>query len=128
MKKQELTNIEARPAGALDTLKWFGVLLLVVGGIAGFYYFSNYALFIRVIGLLVVVGLIALLALQTIKGQLALEFLKGARSEVRKVVWPTRQETTQLTIIVVVVVLIAAVCLWLIDYALFRIIALLTTG
>jgi preprotein translocase subunit SecE len=128
MKKQELTNIEAQPSGVLDTLKWLGVLLLVVSGIAGFYYFSDYALFLRVIGLLVVVGLIALLALGTAKGQQALAFFKGARSEVRKVTWPTRQETTQLTIIVLVVVLIAAVSLWIIDFILFRLISLLTTG
>ncbi|MGA2654638.1 MAG: preprotein translocase subunit SecE [Gammaproteobacteria bacterium] len=128
MKKQELTNIEAQPSGALDTLKWFGVLLFIIGGIFGFYYFSDYALYLRVIGLLVVVGLIGVLALQTVKGRQALEFFKGARSEVRKVVWPTRQETTQLTIIVLVVVLIAAVCLWVADFILFRLISLLTTG
>lgn len=128
MKKQELTNIEAQSSGVLDTLKWLGVLLLVVAGIAGFYYFSDYALFLRVIGLLVVVGFIALLALGTAKGQQALAFFKGARSEVRKVTWPTRQETTQLTIIVLVVVLIAAVSLWIIDFILFRLISLLTTG
>lgn len=128
MKKQELTNIDAQPSGALDTLKWLGVLLLVVGGIVGFYYFSDYALYLRVVGLLIVTGLIGLLALQTVKGQQTLEFFKGARSEVRKVTWPTRQETTQLTIIVLIVVLIAAVCLWVTDFILFRLISLLTTG
>ncbi len=128
MKKQELTNNEAQPSRIVETLKWLGVLLLAVLGIAGFYYFSAFALFLRVIGLLVVVGLMAVLVLQTEKGQLLWEFIKGARGEVRKVVWPTRPETTQLTLIVLVVVLIAAVLLWLIDFVLFRVIALLTTG
>ncbi len=128
MKKQELTNIEAQPSGALDTLKWLGVLLLMVGGIFGFYYFSDYALYLRVVGLLVVVGLIGVLALQTVKGRQALDFFKGARSEARKVVWPQRKETTQMTIIVLIVVVVAAVCLWVVDFILFRLISLLTTG
>lgn len=128
MKKQELMNIEAQPSRFLESTKWLAVLVLVVAGIAGFYYFSEIALFLRVIGLLVLTGLIALLALQTTKGQQALEFFKGARSEVRKVTWPTRPETTQLTIIVLVVVLVAALCLWVIDFILFRLISLLTTG
>lgn len=127
MKKQDITINEAQPSSLLEGLKWFGVLVLAALGIAGFYYFSDYALFLRVIGLLIVTGLIALLAAQTVKGQEALAFLKGARSEARKVVWPSRQETTQLTIIVLVVVLIAAVCLWVIDLVLFRLIALLTS-
>jgi preprotein translocase subunit SecE len=126
MKKQEVINVDAQPSRSLDGLKWFGVVVLTVLAIAGFYYFSAYALFYRVIGLLVLTALILFLAAQTVRGQQVLAFIKGARSEARKVVWPTRQETTQLTIIVLVVVLIASVCLWLIDFILFRLIALLT--
>jgi preprotein translocase subunit SecE len=126
MKKQEVTNIEAQPSGALETLKWLGVLALTVLAITGFYYFGEFPLFVRVIGLLVMTALILALASQTLKGQEVLEFVKGARSEARKVVWPERKETTQLTIIVLVVVLIASISLWVIDLILFRLIALLT--
>lgn len=126
MKKQDITTLEAQPSRSLDTLKWIGVFALVVLAISGFYYFSAYALYLRVIGMLIITGLMLLLAAQTVKGQQVLAFFQGARSEARKVVWPTRQETTQLTLIVLVVVLIAAVCLWVLDLILFRLIALLT--
>ncbi|HLF66713.1 MAG TPA: preprotein translocase subunit SecE [Gammaproteobacteria bacterium] len=126
MKKQDITTIEAQPSRSLDTAKWLGVFALLVFAIAGFYYFGTYALYLRVIGLLVLTGLMLLLAAQTVKGQQVLAFFQGARSEARKVVWPTRQETTQLTLIVLVVVLIASVCLWFLDLILFRLIALLT--
>jgi preprotein translocase subunit SecE len=41
--------------------------------------------------------------------------VKGSRTEIRKVVWPTRQETTQTTVIVVVFVFVAALILWALD-------------
>ncbi len=126
MKKQELTTIEAQPSRSFDAAKWLGVFALLVLSIAGFYYFSSFALYLRVIGMLVLTGLMLLLAAQTTKGRQVLEFFHGARSEARKVVWPTRQETTQLTLIVLVVVLIASICLWVLDLILFRLIALLT--
>lgn len=126
MKKQEITNIEPQPSRALEGLKWFAVFALTILAIAGFYYFSAYPLFVRVIGMLVATAVILLIAERTNKGGQVWEFIKGARSEARKVVWPPRKETTQLTIIVLVVVLIASIALWVIDLILFRLIALLT--
>jgi len=52
---------------------------------------------------------------QTDKGRLAWGFLRDARTEVRKVVWPTRRETAQTTLIVIVVVTAVAIILWLFD-------------
>ena len=57
----------------------------------------------------------AFIALQTAKGQAFFGLLKDARTEIRKVVWPTRQETTQTTLIVVAVVLVMALLLWGLD-------------
>ena len=54
-------------------------------------------------------------ALQTEKGQMFWGLLRDAKAEVRKVVWPTRQETVQTTMIVVVVVLVMSLILWLLD-------------
>ena len=49
------------------------------------------------------------------KGQAFFALAKEARAEIRKVVWPTRQETTQTTLIVVAVVLVMALLLWGLD-------------
>lgn len=57
-----------------------------------------------------------------------IQFFKDARLEMRKVVWPTRQETLQATLMVLVAVVVMAILLWLIDMALFRIINFLTTN
>ncbi|MGH8415654.1 MAG: preprotein translocase subunit SecE, partial [Gammaproteobacteria bacterium] len=46
-------------------------------------------------------------------------FISSSRTEVRKMVWPTREETLQTTIAVIVVVLITAVLMWLLDMFLF---------
>jgi preprotein translocase subunit SecE len=57
----------------------------------------------------------ALIAAQTVKGSAFLVMFKEARNEIRKVVWPNRQETLQTTMIVVAVVLIMALLLWGLD-------------
>ncbi|MCY1298577.1 Protein translocase subunit SecE [compost metagenome] len=99
----------------LDVLKWLVVAALVVVGVVGNQYFSGEPILYRVIGVLVLAVVAALVALQTIKGQLFFGLLKEARTEIRKVVWPTRQETTQTTLIVVAVVLVMALLLWGLD-------------
>ncbi|WP_371358307.1 preprotein translocase subunit SecE, partial [Salmonella sp. E393-2] len=69
----------------------------------------------RVLGILVLAVIAAFLALQTAKGQAFFSPAKEARVEIRKVVWPSRQETTQTTLIVVAVVLVMALLLWGLD-------------
>ena len=98
-----------------DLLKWIAVAVLVAAGVVGNQYFSGEPILYRVVALLVVAAVAAAIALQTGKGQAFWVLLKEARVEIRKVVWPTRQETTQTTAIVVVVVLIMALLLWGLD-------------
>lgn len=99
----------------LDGLKWLIVALLVAAGVVGNSYFSEVSLLYRVLAL-VGLGLVAAFtAINTAKGAAFWNLLREAQTEVRKVVWPTRQETTQTTMIVVVVVLIMAILLWLLD-------------
>jgi len=100
---------------SLDTLKWLAVLALVVLGVVGNQYFAAESILYRVIGLLALAAVAILVALQTVKGRQFFELLKAARGEIRKVVWPTRQETTQTTLIVVAVVLVVALLLWGLD-------------
>ena len=99
----------------LDTFKLGLALLIIVAGLVCFYLFNDYSLLFRVIGLLVSVGISVAIALQTVKGKEIWGYFRDAQIEVRKVVWPTRQETIQTTLIVIVMVILVAIILWLLD-------------
>ena len=99
----------------LDTFKLGLALLIIVAGLVCFYLFNDYSLLFRVIGLLVGVGISVAIALQTVKGKEIWGYFRDAQIEVRKVVWPTRQETIQTTLIVIVMVILVAIILWLLD-------------
>lgn len=98
-----------------DVLKWAVVILLAVVAVGGNYYFSAESLLYRVVGLVILGVVVALVAFQTEKGRVFWGLLKDAKAEVRKVVWPTRQETVQTTIVVVLVVLVMGFLLWCLD-------------
>ena len=108
-------NPEEATNGRLDGLKWGLVAILVAIGVYGNYYFSAESLLLRVVGLLVIALVAGFLAMQTAKGGAFWVLLKDAKTEIRKVVWPTRQETVQTTLVVVVVVLVMGLVLWGLD-------------
>jgi preprotein translocase subunit SecE len=119
------SRAETRGAG-LDSLKLVGAAFLLVGGILAFYYFSEVSTLLRVIALLVISGGAAAIAFQTERGRALWQFMSDSRMEVRKVVWPSRQETLQTTLVVVVMVLLVGVVLWLFDMMLMSILRFLT--
>jgi len=98
-----------------DLLKWLAVVALVVVGVVGNQYYSASPILYRVIALLALAAVAGFVALQTAKGRAFFALAKEARTEIRKVVWPTRQETMQTTLIVVAVVLVMALLLWGLD-------------
>jgi preprotein translocase subunit SecE len=102
-------------SGNLDTFKWGIVVLLLVAGVGADYYLSEVARALKLAGWIFLIGAIGAIALNTVKGQLLLEFAKEARTELRKVVWPTRQETVQSTMMVIAMVFIMAIILWTVD-------------
>ena len=109
-------NTEQRGlASFLDFLKWTIVIVLVVGGIIGNWYFQDASLLVRAIALVVAALVAAFVLSQTEKGRVLWEMAKEARVEVRRVVWPTRQETSQTTAIVLVLIGIFALILWALD-------------
>ena len=112
------TNTEATSTSSLDWLKWLVVIALLGGGVYGNWYFADESLLLRVIGLLVLAGLAALIAVQTERGRNTWNLIKESRSEIRRVVWPSNQETNQTTLVVLVLVLIFALILWWLDWAL----------
>ena len=109
-----VTKTEQGTSG-FDTVKLMTALLLLIGGVVGFYYFENESQLLRVIGLLAVAAVAFFIITTTGIGRRSIGFAREARVEVRKVVWPTRQETTQTTIAVLIMVFIVAIMLWLID-------------
>ena len=99
----------------LDTVKLGLAVLILLSGLVGYYYFAEYSNLYRVIGVLVAAGVAIAVFGSTLRGQNLLGYLKNSRTEVRKMVWPTRQEALQTTLIVVVLVMLIAIFLWLID-------------
>lgn len=108
------TNVETS-SGTLDTIKLGLALLIVIAALVGFYFYADQSLLYRVLGLLAAAGISIAIALQTAKGKEIAGYFQDAQIEVRKVVWPTRQETVQTTLIVIVMVILVAIILWLLD-------------
>jgi preprotein translocase subunit SecE len=108
-----------------DVLKWIAAAALLAAGLIGFYVFAEYSTLLRVVGLLLAVGMSVAVAVQTEKGRYIWDFMRESRTEVRKVVWPTRQETMQTTLIVVAVVTVVALIMWSLDSMLGWIVRLL---
>ena len=104
--------------GRLDWVKWSVVAAIVVAAIYANSYFSTELLLLRTIGLLIAAGVAGWISVQTLRGRAFFNLCLDARVEIRKVVWPTRQETTQTTIVVLIVIFIVAFILWLLDWGL----------
>nr|VFK14177.1 MAG: preprotein translocase subunit SecE [Candidatus Kentron sp. LFY] len=98
-----------------DLVKWSSAVIILILAISSFYYWSDESGLFRLIGLLIAFGISGAIILRTARGQLAWNAVKEARMEVRKVVWPTRKETMQTTMIIVSVVFVMAIILWALD-------------
>lgn len=103
---------------ALDGLKWLAVVVLVGGGVFGNWYFGEESLFYRVSALAALAVVAGLIGLQTEKGSAFWSLMKEARVEMRRVVWPTREEAVQTTLIVLLLLVVVAAILGLLDYLL----------
>lgn len=118
-------NTETQASG-LDTVKLAVALMLLGGAVFAFYWYADQSLLMRVLGLLGVAAISILIASQTALGRSTWSFIGSTRTEVRKVVWPTRAETTQTALAVLFVVVLMGVVLWLLDMFLLWAIRLLT--
>ena len=113
-------------ASGIDTAKLVVSILVLIGGIVAFYHYGHLGLLYRVLGVLFSIFVSVGLLLTTAMGKEFLGFLVEARTEVRKVVWPTRQETVQSTLVVVALVFLVGLLLWTLDAALYWGISLMT--
>ena len=119
-------STETEPSGSLDFLKWGVIVLLLGGAVVGNYIFAEQSVLVRALAVVAAIVIAGLVAMQTVKGRNAVDFAKESRTEVRKVVWPTRQEAVQTTGIVLVATLIMSLLLWGLDSVLFWVVGLIT--
>jgi len=114
-------NAKAEQVGgssAADIAKFTLAVLVLLGGFVGYYWFNDLASWQR---LLILVGgmvLAGAIGYFTRAGTALRDFLVESNFELRKVVWPTRQETVQTTLVIMVVVVILSILLGLIDITL----------
>ena len=104
-------NIETK-SGKSYLILSIGVLIT---GMILFYYFSDVRLFYRVVGIISVVIFSAFIAYQSDFGKLVYSYVTDSKVELKKVTWPTKQETTQTTLGVIFVVIVVGILLWLFD-------------
>ena len=110
-------TLPTQSSGAGDIVKYVVALLLVAAGLFAFYWFDGqWPTGVRVLA--VVVGLMAGVGvfMLTAKGAETREFLSESRFELRKVVWPTRQETNRTTGVVIIAVIIISLILAAFDW------------
>ncbi|MFN3714942.1 MAG: preprotein translocase subunit SecE [Alcanivoracaceae bacterium] len=109
---------EQGSAGGLDAIKWIVVTAIVVAAIWGNSYYADISPLYRALAVVALAVVAGFVALQTEQGRAFNQLRKDAAIEMRKVVWPTRQETVQTTLIVLVFVVIVALILFFMDWIL----------
>ena len=119
------TKVQDRPT-PIDTVK----LLLAAGilaiAIAAYYVFGDASVLLRTAAILVAALVAAFVALKSFRGQQAWKFIQGSRVELRKVIWPTREETIQTTIAVLIFATIMGLFFFGLDWALLKLTGMLT--
>ncbi|CUR53817.1 Protein translocase subunit SecE [Serratia symbiotica] len=109
-----------------EKIKWFMVIILLTIAIIGNYYYIDLNVFLRVFMVIFFIIVSGIIALMTNKGKIIILFAHEARIEIRKVIWPTYQETLYTTFIVAIVTVIMSLILWGLDGILVRIISFIT--
>ena len=121
----ELSNKEI--SSTLDTLKMASAVAILLSSVFSFYYFAELSVLIRVLAVIFSVILSLMIFFSTQRGIIFWDFLQGSRVEMRKVVWPTKQETIQTTLTVFMFVLVLGIFFWLLDFLLLYITTSITS-
>ncbi len=105
-------------AGPLDIVLLALASLVVLASLVAYYYFEDAPVVVRALGILASLGIGAALLYRTQLGQGLWQFIQGSRVEIRKVIWPTRQEATQTTLAVFLFLLVLSIFFWGLDFLL----------
>ena len=121
----ELSNKEI--SSTLDTLKMASAVAILLSSVFSFYYFAELSVLIMVLVVIFSVILSLMIFFSTQRGIIFWDFIQGSRVEMRKVVWPTKQETIQTTLTVFMFVLVLGIFFWLLDFLLLYITTSITS-
>ncbi len=99
----------------LDVIKWVVAIALLVGVVTANYLYGDVSVLYRALGAVAAVVVAGFIAASTSKGAQFLLFAKDSRTEVRKVVWPSKQEATQTTLVIIAATIVVGLLLWLLD-------------
>ena len=110
----------------INTLAWSAIITLAAVGVFANSYFSDVALALRLAVWIVLVCIVIGLAALTTQGKRFWSFSKDARMELRKVVWPTKDETIKTTMVIAGLVVVMAIIMWGVDSILLWMIGWLT--
>lgn len=126
-KAPEQVQDKGEKSKGTNTLLWIiAVALIIVAAVGNTYFATQLSLVVRVLALVALgAGAVAAAAL-TNQGQKTLHFIKESRTELRKIIWPTRPEATQTTLIVIAMCVVVSLVLWGIDSIIVRLVAFLT--
>jgi preprotein translocase subunit SecE len=111
-------EIKVQDATGADKAKAVVAVLLVLGGIVGYYLLAEQPAWMRWLSVVAGLLLAALVVAVSAYGRGLKQFVLDARVELRKIVWPTRQETGQVTLAVFIFVIVAGIFFWLVDLGL----------
>jgi preprotein translocase subunit SecE len=117
---------ENQEESGMDWLKWLVAFTLLLAGLIANHYYSEVSMLLRTLVWFAVLAVAGFVASRTKKGKWVLDFFRDSRAELRKVVWPTREETLQTTLVVAAMVVILALLLWGMDGILVWLIGWLT--
>ena len=126
-KAPEQVQDKGEKSKGTNTLLWIiAVALILVAAVGHTYFAAQLSLVVRVLALVALgAGAVAAAAL-TNQGQKTIHFIKESRTELRKIIWPTRPEATQTTLIVIAMCVVVSLVLWGIDSIIVRLVAFLT--
>ena len=125
-QKVKQVKVKQKSTSKVDTIKWGLVVLLFLLGFSANYYYIQQPLSLRIVGWIILSGLMGIIAIRTIQGRHIWKFFREAQIEMKKVVWPGRRETFQTTLIVIAIVIAFSLIVWIADMFLMWLVNLLT--
>jgi len=113
-----MTDDKVQDAGTADKVKLAVAILIVIAGVAGYYALADHATWLRWLPVVASLALAAVVVAFSRYGTAFRRFVELSRIELRKIVWPTRQETLQTTLVVFGFVIVAGLFFWALDWIL----------
>jgi len=109
------TKVEEQPT-IVDTAKLVFAVAIVLAGLVGYYYFADGSALLRALAVMAALAIAAVVSFTSVQGRAFWKFIQSSRVELNKVVWPTREETIQTTLVVLVVAMFGGVFFWALDF------------